>query len=797
MVNVLYLAVLLGSVYGIGQRLGGPIDGKRVGLLAAFVVATLPMIYAISRFYYLELALTAMVALSIYLLLASDRFENRAISLLFGLGAGLGLLTKRTYLTFMIAPMCLVVVRSGALRRLRERLRNGFHIDVKDALLALGLGLVMAAVWYLPAREVAKQLPLGPWLLPLWAGLAALTIYLLRRSPGPDTNFLSALFLGATIGSLWYLPRVTFVQRLLSFGFGINDPRDRSAGLGQLSTYLYFPVRLINEHISLVTFAFLILAVLGLLIALRHKGSIWSVLWRANDAWWVTALWLVGGYLILTLSIYRKSRGIAPVLPALALLLAAGLFRLPWKRVVTALVVLIIFWGLLQFFVLSYEGPHWLAERTAFKLPVLGDTGVFAQGGTLQLPATGETEPGYWIVPEVLRMTEAGREAAGAESIKLGVLVNNDHLNPDLLGLVALQSYPGLQIRNLARTGSADSVYPQLFEQDFLLLIDGDYLLIDSAAQEALRHLAEAPELFEATFELAKRFPLPDGDTALLYRKVHQLAPGYEIDDYRSVVETVVDLAGEEDAILLVPPGQVEALGRTYNGDLTPYLLPQQEPLDPVSTARALEGIITQHPVLFAIFRRQEAVDPERFIEGWLNEHAYRSRTEWHDGVQLLVYGSPLAGEGETLTGAEGNEAPEQPLDVSLGEQIKLLGHSLTESVIEPGGMVRLTLFWRADSQLAEQYTVFAHLLDGEGRLIAQQDNDPVGGSRPTTTWKANEMIRDRLGILIPSGAASGEYQLVVGVYQPGTGQRLPVFDQDGELVGDSVPLTVIRVREP
>jgi len=48
MVNVLYLALLIGSVYGIGQRLGG----RRVGLLAAFVVATFPMTYAISRYFY-------------------------------------------------------------------------------------------------------------------------------------------------------------------------------------------------------------------------------------------------------------------------------------------------------------------------------------------------------------------------------------------------------------------------------------------------------------------------------------------------------------------------------------------------------------------------------------------------------------------------------------------------------------------------------------------------------------------------------------------------------------------------
>ena len=174
MVNVVYLGVLFGSVNGIGQRLGG----RRVGLLATFVVGTLPMIFAISRFFYLELALTAIVALSIYLLLLSERFENRTALLLFGLSLGLGLLTKRTYPVFVLGPLCLVAVRSKALEHLRQRLRGGFHLDVGGALLALILGLVLAAAWYWPARDIAGHLPLGPWLIPLWAILIAVTIYL-------------------------------------------------------------------------------------------------------------------------------------------------------------------------------------------------------------------------------------------------------------------------------------------------------------------------------------------------------------------------------------------------------------------------------------------------------------------------------------------------------------------------------------------------------------------------------------------------------------------------------------------
>lgn len=782
MVNVLYLAVLFGSVYGIGGRLGG----RRVGLLAAFVVATLPMIYAMSRTFYLELALAAMVSLSVYLLLASERFENRTASLLFGLSFGLGLLTKRTYLVFILAPLCLVAVRSNAWVSFKQRWQAGFHLHVKDALLSLGLGLALAAAWYLPAREIARQLPLGAWLAPLWILLIAGAIYLLRRTPGPDTNLLSALFLGGTMGSLWYLPRITFVQRLLAFGFGVNDPRERSANLHQLDTYVYFLVQLVNEHLSLVTFALLLVAVVGLLLALGRKGHVWARLRHADDAWWVSILWVVAAYLIFTFSIYRKSRGITPVLPALAIILAAGVFRLPWKRVMALLVVLIIGWGLAQFFVVSYEGPRSLAERTRFTLPVLGETGFFAQGGSLQLADTGETDPGYWVVPDIVEMVDSDRQSSGADSVKLGVLVNNEHVNPDLFGLVVLQGHPGVQVRNLASTNRDGSVTSELFEQDYLVLIDGDYLLIDAAAQAALRHLDEARALFDATFELAQQFPLPDGDTVLLYRKASRAEEAYNLDDYHSAVQTIASLAQEGDAILLVPPEQAEALGKSYDGRLAPYFLPQDQPLDAESTAQMLAEITSRHPVLFVLFRGEERVDPERFVEGWLNEHAYRWRTDWYGDVRLVVYGAQA-----------GAQAVEQPLNVRLGDQIKLLGYSLAGDTVGAGRMVRLSLLWQADMPVPERFAVFAHLLDGEGHLVAQQDSEPVGGSRPTTTWAAGEVIRDHLGILVPPDTPGGEYRLVVGIYQPYTGERLSVLDQQGDSVGDSLQLNTIQVSRP
>lgn len=89
-VNFVYLAILLLATYGIGCKL----FHKGIGILAAFIVSTFPMIYAISRYFYIDFALTAMVALSIYLLLSTDGFRKRGYGLLYGLSLGLGMLVK-------------------------------------------------------------------------------------------------------------------------------------------------------------------------------------------------------------------------------------------------------------------------------------------------------------------------------------------------------------------------------------------------------------------------------------------------------------------------------------------------------------------------------------------------------------------------------------------------------------------------------------------------------------------------------------------------------------------------------
>jgi hypothetical protein len=94
-----------------------------------------------------------------------------------------------------------------------------------------------------------------------------------------------------------------------------------------------------------------------------------------------------------------------------------------------------------------------------------------------------------------------------------------------------------------------------------------------------------------------------------------------------------------------------------------------------------------------------------------------------------------------------------------------------------------------SNAQLPADYTVFVHVLDPNGQLVAQSDLQPGGGYAPTSSWPIGRPITDRHGVVLPPTLAAGEYQIVIGLYGP-DGVRLKSNDgQDAIVVGKfSIP---------
>lgn len=113
------------------------------------------------------------------------------------------------------------------------------------------------------------------------------------------------------------------------------------------------------------------------------------------------------------------------------------------------------------------------------------------------------------------------------------------------------------------------------------------------------------------------------------------------------------------------------------------------------------------------------------------------------------------------------------PIVARFGEEIALLGYGLDRQTTEPGGRVSLVLYWQALRTPSADHTVFVHLRDQMGKIVAQADGDPQEGNYPTSWWDTGETVVDERPLVAP--LEPGEYSLVVGLYDRTTGTRLPV----------------------
>ncbi len=102
----------------------------------------------------------------------------------------------------------------------------------------------------------------------------------------------------------------------------------------------------------------------------------------------------------------------------------------------------------------------------------------------------------------------------------------------------------------------------------------------------------------------------------------------------------------------------------------------------------------------------------------------------------------------------------------TFGGAIRLDG----ASVMWTTGEVHLR--WEALAPLSSDYTVFVHAYAADGSLLATGDGPPMAGAFPTSLWRAGDRVCDRH--TLPSEVLTRAVRVVVGWYDPESGERLP-----------------------
>jgi hypothetical protein len=164
--------------------------------------------------------------------------------------------------------------------------------------------------------------------------------------------------------------------------------------------------------------------------------------------------------------------------------------------------------------------------------------------------------------------------------------------------------------------------------------------------------------------------------------------------------------------------------------------------------------------------------------DSWF-QAAYRPIERFDDsrfwGTPLVVYERQLGRVPLVEATAGGLPQLALRLETDVGGQIRLLGGMLgDETVVQPGDVLTLTLYWQAREPVDRDYTVFVHLLGQYDRVIAQRDAAPGLGARPTSGWTPGQVVVDPYLLALPEAAyAPDEAVWEVGLYDATTGKRL------------------------
>ncbi len=102
------------------------------------------------------------------------------------------------------------------------------------------------------------------------------------------------------------------------------------------------------------------------------------------------------------------------------------------------------------------------------------------------------------------------------------------------------------------------------------------------------------------------------------------------------------------------------------------------------------------------------------------------------------------------------------------------------DMVLSEDGL-QVTLWWRCEDPPTEDVTVFLHLCDEGGTVVAQGDGYPVCGIAAPRLWLSGDRWRDTRLIPLPAFSPDGVLSVKVGLYGAADGERVTAVDIDGD----------------
>ncbi|MER3433546.1 MAG: phospholipid carrier-dependent glycosyltransferase [Leptolyngbya sp. ERB_1_1] len=320
LVNLLYSAILLASVYGLAVRL----FSVQVAIWSLALCLILPGLYVIRLDYLIDFPLVAIVTLTFFCLtlwatetiLSTSNDQSQTVSqsttkpitqslaiaksftlpqirimrswlyaIVFGISLGLSFLTKQPALFFLFTPIIWISVVA---------IRKKSWQQLIQLLLGIAIAVFICLPWYRTN-----------WLIILTAGKRATVDSAIAEGDPPLTSLAAWTYYFKELPALVSVP--LFV-------------------VGLVGLLLYWKRSVIQEQWSWVEGRWLKTADYGGLGRRGYRREIYHS-WLQSVRWLL--IFLIGAYILCSANVNKDDRYIAPLLPVLAILLAQGLLLFP------------------------------------------------------------------------------------------------------------------------------------------------------------------------------------------------------------------------------------------------------------------------------------------------------------------------------------------------------------------------------------------------------------------------------------------------------------------------------------